>query len=195
MSPLRPAETIQAGDDGHVTLPHEAGGGCGIGAGSYGTTFLVWWSGLPRWWNTLATRYFCGTSVFMSSQSLVPKKKRGPAATGKGTQLQVRVHDPMLAALDAWVDAQPDPKPSRPEAIRALLREGLAEKGLLKATDDPTAIAARIEVLEAKVASTPQHSEPSPETGMNTMKRALAEAKVLGLRRRKRVSKGRPQLT
>ncbi len=31
----------------------------------------------------------------------------------------------MLNALDAWIAAQPDPKPGRPEAIRRLLAEAL----------------------------------------------------------------------
>jgi len=31
----------------------------------------------------------------------------------------------LSAALDAWIAAQPDPKPSRPEAIRHLMEIGL----------------------------------------------------------------------
>lgn len=37
----------------------------------------------------------------------------------------VRLTDSELAALDAWIDAQPD-APSRPEAIRRLVTEALA---------------------------------------------------------------------
>ena len=44
---------------------------------------------------------------------------------------------PLLAAVDAWAAAQPDPKPSRPEAIRVALKEWLAGMGLLKTKDDP----------------------------------------------------------
>jgi metal-responsive CopG/Arc/MetJ family transcriptional regulator len=33
-----------------------------------------------------------------------------------------------LARLDAWIEAQPDPKPSRPEAIRRLLEKALSSK-------------------------------------------------------------------
>src|SRR3954469_7333615 len=37
---------------------------------------------------------------------------------------------PVLNNLDAWIAAQPDPKPSRPEAIRQLIELGLkADKG------------------------------------------------------------------
>lgn len=38
----------------------------------------------------------------------------------------VRLQNPDLASLDGWVEGQPDPKPSRPEAIRTLMRKGLA---------------------------------------------------------------------
>jgi len=34
-----------------------------------------------------------------------------------------------LAVLDAWILAQPDPKPSRPEAIRRLLTAALDPNG------------------------------------------------------------------
>ena len=30
-----------------------------------------------------------------------------------------------LAALDRWIDGQPDPKPSRPQAVRVLVDEAL----------------------------------------------------------------------
>jgi hypothetical protein len=33
-----------------------------------------------------------------------------------------------LANLNAWIDQQPDPKPSRPEAIRSLVEQALAAK-------------------------------------------------------------------
>lgn len=48
------------------------------------------------------------------------KKRRGPAPTGKGWLLGVRIHPPQLKALDAWISAQPTPM-SRPEAVRKIL--------------------------------------------------------------------------
>jgi hypothetical protein len=30
-----------------------------------------------------------------------------------------------LAVLDAWIAEQPEPKPTRPEAVRQLMRKGL----------------------------------------------------------------------
>jgi hypothetical protein len=47
------------------------------------------------------------------------KKKRGPAATGKGRLIGVRLQPHELARLDEWAAAQED-KPSRPEALRRL---------------------------------------------------------------------------
>ena len=65
------------------------------------------------------------------------KNLGGRPATGIGTSLNVRLHPPQLAALDAYVAAQPEPRPSRPEAIRFLLRDSLAGLGFLPARDDP----------------------------------------------------------
>jgi metal-responsive CopG/Arc/MetJ family transcriptional regulator len=33
------------------------------------------------------------------------------------------------AAIDAWIDGQPEPKPSRSEAIRRLIEKGLSADG------------------------------------------------------------------
>ena len=62
----------------------------------------------------------------MSSQdTVITKKRKGPPPTGKGTLIGVRLQPDMLTAVDAWRDAQPAPKPSRPEAVRRLLAEKL----------------------------------------------------------------------
>ncbi|PZR36495.1 hypothetical protein [Caulobacter segnis] len=58
------------------------------------------------------------------------RKKPGPPATGKGTPVQVRLQPNILADVDAWIDQQPDPKPSRPEAVRRLATEGLISWGV-----------------------------------------------------------------
>jgi hypothetical protein len=60
------------------------------------------------------------------SISATKKSKRGRPATGKGEPVQVRLQPSQIAAVDAWIEAQGDPKPSRPEAIRRLIDEGLA---------------------------------------------------------------------
>lgn len=39
----------------------------------------------------------------------------------------VRLYPDLAAALDAWLAQQPDPKPSKPEGIRRILREVLMD--------------------------------------------------------------------
>ena len=60
----------------------------------------------------------------MARQGIVVSKKRGPAPTGKGTPVMVRLQPAALAALDAWIKHQPD-RLSRPEAVRRLVEMGL----------------------------------------------------------------------
>jgi metal-responsive CopG/Arc/MetJ family transcriptional regulator len=59
------------------------------------------------------------------ASSIPATKKRGRPATGKGDPVQVRLKPELMTALDAWIDRQPERKPSRPEAIRQLLAECL----------------------------------------------------------------------
>ena len=81
----------------------------------------------------IASNGFYGTSIAVITQ----KKRRGPVPTGKGTLIGVRLQPPDLPALDKWIAQQPEPKPSRPEAIRHALRDWLINLGLLKHRDDP----------------------------------------------------------
>jgi Arc/MetJ-type ribon-helix-helix transcriptional regulator len=60
----------------------------------------------------------------MGTQSVLAKKKRGPAPTGKGVQVVVRLQPAPLTALDQWVATQSD-RPTRAEAIRRLVELGL----------------------------------------------------------------------
>lgn len=62
----------------------------------------------------------------MSRQETLIPKKRGPKPTG-GVGLMVRVQPDLLAQLDAWISEQSEPRPSRPEAVRRLLRERLEQ--------------------------------------------------------------------
>jgi len=63
----------------------------------------------------------------MTEQEKKLAKKLGRPATGRGRTIGVRLHDVDLAALDAWIKAQPTPV-SRPEAIRAMMRAALSSK-------------------------------------------------------------------
>jgi hypothetical protein len=54
-----------------------------------------------------------------------PKKKMGRPPTGIGKTIGLRLYPDEEAALDAWIAQQPVPRPSRPEAIRRILRRAL----------------------------------------------------------------------
>ena len=56
----------------------------------------------------------------MTKQTVITKKRRGPAPTGKGTLVGVRLQPSQLAALDTWIAKQDAPL-TRPEAIRAMM--------------------------------------------------------------------------
>jgi len=56
----------------------------------------------------------------MKRQTVITKKRRGPAPTGKGTLVGVRLQPDRLSAIDAWITKQDAPM-TRPEAIRAML--------------------------------------------------------------------------
>ncbi|KRQ03494.1 hypothetical protein [Bradyrhizobium manausense] len=60
----------------------------------------------------------------MKRKAVKVRKKRGPAPTGKGTQIQVRLQPDDLTAVDDWIVKQ-ETAPSRPEAIRTLMRQAL----------------------------------------------------------------------
>jgi len=59
------------------------------------------------------------------SISDVTKKRGRPITTGKGFPITVRLQPDQLAALDAWIEAQPE-RPTRPEAIRRFVELGLS---------------------------------------------------------------------
>lgn len=74
----------------------------------------------------------------MTCQSLVPKKKRGPPATGQGVQIQVRIQSDRLVVLDAWISRQKEPL-TRPEAVRRLVDQALEGKSALGAPNKKAA--------------------------------------------------------
>lgn len=64
----------------------------------------------------------------MGKQTVLAKKRRGPAPTGKGVQVVVRLQPDQLNALDGWISKQDAPL-TRPEALRAMLSTVLKAKG------------------------------------------------------------------
>jgi hypothetical protein len=60
----------------------------------------------------------------------IPKKRGRKPAGGRNAGVMVRIPPDQLARLDAWIATLPDPKPTRPEAIRrALERQTSAQPG------------------------------------------------------------------
>lgn len=54
-------------------------------------------------------------------EKILEKKKLGRPAIGKGLQFNSMLRPEMAEALDGWILRQPEPRPSRTEAIRRLL--------------------------------------------------------------------------
>lgn len=81
--------------------------------------------------NELGDSHFMRYRKTMSERDEATKKKRGRPATGLGQLIGVRLQPDALSQLDAYRDAEGD-APTRPEAIRRLVLEGLATHGFLK---------------------------------------------------------------
>ncbi len=61
-----------------------------------------------------------------ATSDLSEKRSRGrPSTGGQKPGIMVRMPLDELAALDEWIGNQPDPKPSRPEAVRRHVQRSL----------------------------------------------------------------------
>lgn len=70
---------------------------------------------------------YCDDMVNSTRQETVSsRKRRGPAPTGKGTPIGVRLQPDDLELLDLWIAAN-EPGASRPEAMRRILRQAAEE--------------------------------------------------------------------
>jgi hypothetical protein len=69
-----------------------------------------------------------GCYLNLRGGSIAEKKKNrgGRPATGKDPVRTVRMPPELEAAITAWIDCHPNPKPSRSEAIRRLIEKGLS---------------------------------------------------------------------
>ena len=74
----------------------------------------------------------------MTQETLIPKKRRGPAPTGKGVPVMVRVQPDLIQAVDAFILERVSygESLSRPEAVRRLAAEALEKMGLLGLPED-----------------------------------------------------------
>jgi len=72
----------------------------------------------------------------VSQEKTLSQKRRGRPPTGTGELIGVRLQPDQLGALDKWIARHPDPKPSRPEAIRRMVTQHLAGERLLPSRPD-----------------------------------------------------------
>jgi len=74
----------------------------------------------------------------MAAQDFSAQKRIGrPPGRTRPETAPIRIPLQILVAVDTWIAAQPEPRPSRPEAIRLALKDWLTGLGLLKHRDDP----------------------------------------------------------
>ena len=79
----------------------------------------------------------------MAKTSVVPKKKRGPAPTGKGTQVGERWHPSEIVAIDAWIASSSDKTLTRAHAIRRLVALGLTVRTTVRTSSEDQKLRAR----------------------------------------------------
>ena len=79
----------------------------------------------------------------MAKTSVVPKKRRGPSPTGKGTQVGERWHPSEIAAIDAWIASSSDKTLTRAHAIRRLVALGLTVRKTVRSSSEDQKLRAR----------------------------------------------------
>ena len=67
----------------------------------------------------------------------INKSRRGRPRTGIGPMVGLRLYPTLEAALAEWIAAQPDPKPSKPRAIRQLLTRALGDEARKRRRSGP----------------------------------------------------------
>ena len=56
---------------------------------------------------------------------MISNKRKGPAPTGQGVQVMLRVQPQLLVALDEWIAKQSGVRPTRQQVIRHFLEKGI----------------------------------------------------------------------
>jgi hypothetical protein len=79
--------------------------------------------------NTTFEKVAAGLLEAVASRNKEPEIKAS-------TIVNIRLKGADLSALDIWIAAQPEPKPTRPEAIRYVLHDWLISRGILKHRND-----------------------------------------------------------
>ena len=75
----------------------------------------------------------------------MPRKLGRPRVDSE--DVHVRLTRPAVDALDAWITKQPEPRPTRPEAVRRLLAEALGKPADAKSPALPPASDAFLRAL------------------------------------------------
>ena len=88
----------------------------------------------------------------------------------------LRLQPKQIAAIDSWIAQYPEPRPSRPEAIRRLLETALTGQPAPRTVEEKIATAKR------RIAANPPSEKPSPYAGMSTLRPGLAETKLRALK-------------
>ena len=71
----------------------------------------------------MTTRSF--TEIMRAAGKAAAKVKRGELPSLSATTIAVTLDTVEIRALEVWIAEQPDPKPSRQEAARKLIRQAL----------------------------------------------------------------------
>lgn len=82
-------------------------------------------------------------------------------------------------SLDAYIDQQPEPRPSRSEMIRKILEDRLVHEGLIRSDAE---IETGIEDQRTMIADMPAIVGRSPEAGMAKMDKAIAENDLIDMK-------------
>ena len=86
--------------------------------------------------STVAARPISWHHQIMSSIAGTNKKRGRGRPVVNSTAINLRAPPALLAPLDSWIADQPEPKPSRPEAIRYALMNWLTSQGYRRRDED-----------------------------------------------------------
>jgi hypothetical protein len=109
------------------------------------------------------------------SISRTEKRSRGRPRKDP-TSIHVTLLPVSLAALDAWIEHQSEPRPSRPEAIRRLLEQAFAGKGGKQLPSKEAARkASKLAARELEKRGSPSLPEPDLQQRKRTLIRGPKE--------------------
>lgn len=106
----------------------------------------------------------------MARQSVITQKRRGPAPTGKGTLVGVRLQPDLLSVLDRFICEQ-QPHMSRPEALRHAFMEWAERNPGLAYSSTEAEMAASASEVRSRAAGAADEAM----SGMDATKQQKAE--------------------